>query len=145
MVSSRPRQRPGAGEGEQNMSPSSCLGQKPEAIFLRWINIFHLIRTPHRKFYLLSFIILIRNVIKTCVVCLPCARQKPRLIKCYCHPCRTCLWNLHQPLHTGPLCTFIQRAWDYFSKTRHIWKPPLQGDTLTSLLRKAVRGYELQQ
>lgn len=107
MVSSRPRRRPGAGEGEQNMSLSSCLGQKPEAIFLRWINIFHLIRTPHRKFYLLSFIILIRNAIKTCVVCLPCARQKPRLIKCYCHPCLTCLGNLHQPLHTGPLCTFI--------------------------------------
>jgi hypothetical protein len=83
--------------------------------------------------YLLSFIIRKRDTIKTRVLCLPCASQKPGLIKCYCHSCSTCLGNLHRFWYTGPLWTFIQRARGYFSKTRQIRKPVLHGDTHFSL------------
>lgn len=137
MVSPRLRQRPGVGERKQTRDPLAALAKSQRLSPLRRINIFHIIRTPHRKLYLLSFIIFKRNKIRTCVVCLPCAHQKPCLIKCYRHPQPTCY--LHLSSHTGPSGTFIPRAYDYFSKTSQTQKP-VHGDYPHLSLKKSNRG-----
>lgn len=144
MVFSRLGQRFSVREGKRSRrDPIAALAKSQRLSPLIWIHIFHLIRTPHRKLYLLSFIIFKRdknqNMRALPTMCTP--KAVPNKTSLPAHP--TCFQNLHLPLHTGPSGTFILKACDYFFKDSAYMEITAQRLPSPVSLRKADRGPEL--